>query len=243
VPGPVRKAMAGVMEKISSNHIPYLRNTYNFHSRYYKLKGFLKDVSPARLMRSAVQAFTDIEIKQVMSGETNEVSTKLSSKELKQEYYEPLSYMLAVDYQTYMCDDILQKVDRATMSVSLEGREPFLDQNIIEWAAQLPSEYKYRNGEKKFLLKEIVYRHLPKQMMDRPKMGFGIPIEHWLLNELKDLVNDYLSEDKIKSHGFFNYEAIQELKNSFFSGHLENHHKIWYLLMFQMWHNHWMRTL
>ena len=147
--------------------------------------------------------------------------------------------MLAVDYQTYMNDDILQKVDRATMSISLEGREPLLDQSIIEWAAQLPSDYKYRNGEKKFILKQIVYKHLPKQMMDRPKMGFGIPIDKWMANELKDLVNDYLSEDKINAHGILNYKMVEQLKNDFFSGHYQIHEKIWYLLMFQMWYHHW----
>ena len=85
-----------------------------------------------------------------------------------------------------MVDDILQKVDRATMSVSLEGREPFLDQHIIEWAAQLPSDYKYHKGEKKYILRQIVHKYIPKEMMDRPKMGFAIPVENWLANELKD---------------------------------------------------------
>ena len=74
----------------------------------------------------------------------------------------------------------LQKVDRATMSVSLEGREPFLDHRIIEWAAQLPNEFKYFQGNKKYILKEINKKYIPENMMDRPKMGFGIPIEKWL---------------------------------------------------------------
>ncbi len=240
VPSPVRKAVAGIMDKVSSNSIPYLRNSYNFHSRYYKLKGFLKDITPAQLMRSSVQAFSDYEVGHVMAKDAIPLATQLDSKELLHQFYDPLSYMLAVDYQTYMNDDILQKVDRATMSVSLEGREPFLDQNIIEFAAQLPSDYKYRNGEKKYLLKEIVYKYLPKEMMDRPKMGFGIPIENWMANELKDMVNDYLSEVKIKEHGLFNYETVKKLRNDFFSGHYQIHAKIWYLLMFQMWYDKWM---
>ncbi len=103
--------------------------------------------------------------------------------------------MMAIDYQTYMVDDILQKVDKATMSISLEGREPFLDQDIIEWTAQLPSEYKYHHGQKKYILKQIVHKYIPKQIMERPKMGFGIPVETWLSNELKNLVKEYLSEE------------------------------------------------
>lgn len=242
VPKPVRQAVAGIMDKVPSNRIPYLRNTYNFHSRYYKLKGFLRDVTPAQLMKSSVQAFTDYEIGSLMAGDYVPLRTKLDSKELQSAYYDPLSYMLAVDYQTYMNDDVLQKVDRATMSISLEGREPLLDQNIIEWAAQLPSDYKYRNGTKKHLLKEVVYRHLPKEMMDRPKMGFGIPIEHWLANELKDLVETYLSDEQLSAHGLFNPVAVRQVKDQFYAGAFQLHQKIWFLLMFQMWYRQWMGT-
>jgi asparagine synthase (glutamine-hydrolysing) len=149
--------------------------------------------------------------------------------------------MMAVDYQTYMVDDILQKVDRATMSVSLEGREPFLDQKIIEWAAQLPSDYKYHNGVKKYILKEIVHRHLPKELMERPKMGFGIPMESWLGKELKVMVQEYFSEAKLKEHGLFNVLEVQKIMNDFFNGRTEKHLKIWYLLMFQMWYEKWMK--
>jgi asparagine synthase (glutamine-hydrolysing) len=149
---------------------------------------------------------------------------------------------MAVDYQTYMVDDILQKVDRATMSVSLEGREPFLDQNIIEWAARIPSEYKYYQGQKKYILKQIVHKHIPRQLMERPKMGFGIPVESWLTNELKDLVVEYLSEAKLKEHGLFDVAEVQKLTAGFFSGRTEKYLKIWHLLMFQMWYEKWMKN-
>jgi asparagine synthase (glutamine-hydrolysing) len=177
----------------------------------------------------------------LFSQEISELKTAHSSIELKDEFYDPLSYMMAVDYQTYMVDDILQKVDRATMSVSLEGREPFLDQNIIEWAARLPSDYKYHNGEKKYILKEIVHRHIPKQLMERPKMGFGIPMEQWLGKELKLMVKEYLGEAKLKEHGLFNAEEVKKTMNDFLNGRTEKHLKIWYLLMFQMWYERWMK--
>ena len=148
--------------------------------------------------------------------------------------------MMAVDYQTYMVDDILQKVDRATMSVSLEGREPFLDQHIIQWAAQLPSDYKYREGQKKYILKKIVHKYIPQRMMERPKMGFGIPVESWLQHELKGLVQEYLSEESLKEHGLFNVQEVRSIVTDFFSGRSEKHLKIWYLLMFQMWYKKWM---
>jgi asparagine synthase (glutamine-hydrolysing) len=148
--------------------------------------------------------------------------------------------MMAVDYQTYMVDDILQKVDRATMSVSLEGREPFLDQHIIEWAAQLPSDYKYHQGQKKYILKQIVHKYIPKEIMERPKMGFGIPVESWLSHELKDLVMEYLSEKRLKSHNLFHIAQVKKLTDDYFSGRTEKYLKIWHLLMFQMWYEKWM---
>ena len=164
------------------------------------------------------------------------------SKELKPDHYSILSYMMAVDYQTYLLDDILQKVDRAGMSVSLEGREPFLDQRIIEWAAQLPMEYKYNKGSKKFILKQIVHKYVPESMMDRPKMGFGIPIANWLQNDLKPFVDRYFDEQFIEKQNIFSNDIIQQIKRSFYHGKIERAEKIWYILMFQMWYDKWMNN-
>jgi asparagine synthase (glutamine-hydrolysing) len=147
---------------------------------------------------------------------------------------------MAIDYQTYLLDDILQKVDRATMSASLEGREPFLDHRIIEWAARLPDSYKYKQGEKKYVIKEIVHQYIPKEMMERPKMGFAIPIKNWLSNQLLEHVETYLSETVIKNQGLFNWEVVEKLKKDFLGGKKEYDQKIWYLLMFQMWYKKWM---
>jgi asparagine synthase (glutamine-hydrolysing) len=148
--------------------------------------------------------------------------------------------MMAIDYETYMVDDILQKVDRATMSVSLEGREPFLDQDIIQWAAQLPSDYKYHDGEKKYILKQIVHKYVPAVIMKRPKMGFGIPIESWLANELRDLVHEYLSVQYLQEHNLFNIGEVKKIVSDFYKGRTEKYIKVWNLLMFQMWHKAWM---
>jgi asparagine synthase (glutamine-hydrolysing) len=239
VPKIVRRAMAGVMDVVPSGSIPYFNKKYNFHSRYTKLRNLLKDPSPSQMLRSLSQVFNPDDITALFAAKVEEMPTAHSNAELKKEFYSPLAYMMAIDYQTYMVDDILQKVDRATMSVSLEGREPFLDQDVIAWAARLPDDYKYHQGEKKYILKQIVYKYLPKEMMDRKKMGFGIPVEQWLQNELKDLVQQYLSPGAINKHGLFNEAYIQKLTQSFFSGRTEQYLKIWHLLMFQMWFEKW----
>jgi len=241
IPKPLRKMTAAVMETVSSESMPWLRDKTNFHSRYDKLKNLLNDPSPSELLKNLSQVFSDKDIRELFKGHVQMQGTAHTSIELKKEYYDALSFMMAVDWQTYMADDILQKVDRATMSTSLEGREPFLDQHIIEWAAQLPSDYKYHNGQKKYILKQIVHQYIPKEMMERPKMGFGIPVQDWLAKELKPLVEEHLQPAALKDHGLFKEEAVTKLYTEFFNGRTEKYLKIWYLLMFQMWYKKWIK--
>jgi len=239
-PSLLRKGTAGIMNVIPANKIPIFKNKYNFHNRYEKLKGLLKDPSPKNMMLNLSRQFDENEINSLMKSKTSLLENAYLSNELSEKYYSPLAYMMAIDYQTYLVDDILQKVDRASMTVSLEGREPFLDHRVIEWAAQLPDDYKYYKGSKKHIIKEIVHQYIPKELMDRPKMGFAIPIENWLTIDLKDKVFYYLDDQKIKSQDIFEISAVRKLKDDFYSGKKEYAIKIWYLLMFQMWYEKWM---
>lgn len=150
---------------------------------------------------------------------------------------------LALDYTSFMVDDILVKVDRATMSVGLEGREPLLDHRIIEFVSQLPSELKYNKGDKKYLLKKIAHKYLPKEMMDRPKSGFGIPIDEWLRNEMKHYLFTYINEEQLAKHGFINAQKAIAVRDEFLAGKYKKENQVtqvWLLLMFQMWWNRWM---
>ncbi len=242
IPGVVRNMMAGVMEQIPSSQLPYLRNKYNFHNRYEKLKGILRNPAPETIMKSLSEQYTWDQVQKMMKTEASSYPpTAYFSKELKQNSFSPLRFMMAIDYQTYLVDDILQKVDRATMSASLEGREPLLDHRIIEWAATLPDAFKYKNGEKKYILKEIVHDLIPKSLMERPKMGFAIPIGDWLRNELRPTVDEFLNEADIVAQGIFDWPQIAQLKHDFFKGKKEFDVKIWYFLMFQMWYAKWMK--
>lgn len=239
MPSFVRKIMAGTMDLVPADKIPVLKKKYNFHNRYEKLKAILRDPSPEKIMRSLSTQYSSEQLAALMEVTYNPLSTAFESKELQNEFYSPLAYMMAIDYTTYMVDDILQKVDRATMTASLEGREPFMDQNIIEWAAQLPDEFKYRKGVKKYILKEIVHRYVPKEVMDRPKMGFAIPIADWLRTQLRPMLEEYLSDDRIRKEGLFSVEFVRQLKSDFLNGKKEFDVKIWYLLMFEMWYEEW----
>jgi asparagine synthase (glutamine-hydrolysing) len=148
--------------------------------------------------------------------------------------------MMAVDYETYMLDDILQKVDRATMSTSLEGREPFLDHHIADWAAVLPVNLKYNNGDKKHIIKQLVHKYIPKEMMERPKMGFAIPIKEWMENGFKDMVCTYLDDAFLDKQGIFNKKEVKSLLKGFYEEKKVPPEKLWYLFMFQLWFSRWM---
>jgi len=150
-----------------------------------------------------------------------------------------LSVALGTDYKMYLQNDILVKVDRATMSVSLEGREPFLDHRILEFVAQLPDDYKYEKVQKR-ILKDIAYKYVPKKLLDRPKAGFSLPIDSWLKKELSYLMDDYLSDSAIIKSGFFNVTYVQKLKKDFLANKMHDTSIIWRLLQFQMWYIRWM---
>ena len=237
IPGFARKSMAGMMNLVSADSIPVLKNKYNFAQRYEKTKSILRNTSDQNIMLSVSQLFTEEQINQLSTQSFRKLHTYFDSTELKN--YSSLAFAQAMDYQTYLLDDILQKVDRASMSVSLESREPLLDHRLIEYVAQLPDELKFRDGSKKWLLKEIVHQYIPKPVMDRPKMGFAIPIESWLKNELRDLLETYLCEDKIVETGLFHWGEIEKLKNAFLAGRKEFGVKIWYLLSYLMWYEKW----
>ena len=160
---------------------------------------------------------------------------KLSSLDL-------ISQMQAVDFKTYLVDDILTKVDRATMAVGLEGRDPFLDQHIIEYAARLPIEYKYRNKETKYILRKILYKYVPRNLIERPKRGFSIPIQEWFRGDLSGFLQEYLGREKIKKQGILNPFHVNGHVKRYLEGKSDNIHQLWLLLVFEMWYEKWMKS-
>jgi asparagine synthase (glutamine-hydrolysing) len=238
----MRKLIVHSMNRIPADAIPFARSKYNFHNRYDKLRMLIQDPSPQRIMLSLSEQFTNDSWSHLFRHSPVNLQSYYLSTELRQEHFSLLRYMMAIDYQTYMLDDILQKVDRATMSASLEGREPFMDQRLIEWAARLPDEFKYRGGIKKYILKEIVHQYVPEKMMDRPKMGFAIPLADWLMSPLRDLVDTYVSKEKVSKQGILNWPAVEKIKAAFYSGRKEYATKMWYFLMFQLWYEEWIEN-
>ena len=144
-------------------------------------------------------------------------------------------YMMACDFISYLPGDILVKVDRAAMANSLETRTPFLDHHLVELAWELPIEFKYRNGHTKAPLREILTRYIPKDLIDRPKMGFSIPIGEWLRGELRDWAEEFLSRERLSREGYLNPDPIRSIWLEHLSGRFNHEKKLWHILMFQSW--------
>ncbi len=146
-----------------------------------------------------------------------------------------LDQMMAIDTVSYLPDDILAKVDRASMAVSLESRIPLLDPRVVEFAWRLPLRMKVRDGATKWMLRQVLYKHVPRKLVDRPKSGFAVPIAEWLRAPLREWANELLSEARMEKEGFFETRPVQRLWKLHLSGKSDFSGELWSLLMFQAW--------
>jgi len=222
---PARNFISSLMEAIPDPILGLEGMNEKYYLKYLKLKSVMDCDNVADMFKLSNAVFTKYDARQILSGEYH------YEDELDLQDLHVLEQMMISDFKGYLADDILVKVDRATMHVSLEGREPLLDHKILEFAARLPISFK----KNKSILKNILDKYIPNELFERKKQGFGIPINDWLRNDLKFLLDEYLDDKKIRDQNIFDLKYIQKLKQLFFSGKNDDR-KIWTLLMFQMWY-------
>lgn len=241
IPDGFRIVMKKLMARINPHRMPFLNKCFSYQSRYENLKSYLEHSDVLKLLDLSETTFGRSDIQQILLRTSNfdQEQSKLREMEEIEEIEEEIDKMMALDYKTYQLDDILVKIDRAAMSVGLEGREPFLDFRLIEFVSRLAPDLKFRGSEKKYLLRKVVHKYLPEGLLNRPKKGFGVPIQRWFKNELKEYFQYYLDEQRLIKSGILEPAPIKELLTRYLSGTQESVQKLWYLLMFQMWSEKW----
>jgi len=148
---------------------------------------------------------------------------------------DPLDRALYVDVKTYLVDDIMTKVDRMSMAVSLESREPLLDHELLQFAATVPTSLKLKHGRSKYLLRRLLERRLPKTIVDRPKQGFEAPTGEWLRGPLAPMVDDLLLDGRLHSRGIFDSREVARLWDAHRRGTEDHRHRLWSLVMLELW--------
>lgn len=243
IPRPLQTVLSGSMSLINPDHIPFFREKYNFSTRYEKMRQIWKHQDPVVAMKMIAQYVTTAETEKFLKAPFHKNHTFFDDGALLEKNDGVVNRLMAIDYKTFLVDNNLVKVDRATMAVGLEGREPMLDHRVIEYLAQLPSHFKIRNGVNKWLLKEVVHKYIPKELMERPKKPFIAPLTVWFKDDLKEQLLHYLGLPALQKTGVFNPEVIIRLRDAYLDGKKVNYQKLWHVLMFQLWYNRWMEKI
>jgi len=197
-----------------------------------KLAMVLAANDPASMYQSLVSHWTDPSTLVLGSREPDSIAMNEHTWPKLKDF---TSLMMYLDMVNYLPNDILVKLDRASMAVSLESRAPLLDHRLVEFAWQLPMSMKIRNGQTKWALRQVLYRHVPRELIDRPKTGFGIPLGAWLRGPLRDWAEELLSEERLCAEGFFDPSPVREKWSEHVEGRQNWQHHLWDILMFQAW--------
>lgn len=236
LPGPVQRLVqAGV------NHLPVKHSNFSFD---FKAKQFMRGVGaePALAHQRWLGSFSQAEIARTLITPPEIDLEQAYMERLSQEWPDDASEVdrRLLQYQsTYLAEDILFKVDRASMATSLEVRAPFLDAELVDWLAGLPYEVKRQGSVGKLLLKKALQRRIPDSIMNRPKKGFGIPVASWLRGPLKAWMTDLLSPARIKDQSLFQVHEINRLVDEHLQGIRDHRKPLWTLLIFQIWYDRW----
>ena len=250
-PRPVRRTAARMMEAVPSGWYeaaygavrPLVPSRFRQSlpgDKAYKLAALLDAAGPDDLYRRLLSQWPDPS-RVVLEGRENDCTKDVEqARALVPGFTER---MMLLDLTGYLPGDILVKVDRASMAVSLETRAPLLDHRLIEWTWRLPLAFKRRNRTGKWMLRQLLYRYVPPSLVERPKMGFAVPIDRWLRGPLRDWAWSLLEPSRLRREGVLRPESIERLWYDHQSGRRNHQHRLWVALMFQAWREEWSATM
>jgi asparagine synthase (glutamine-hydrolysing) len=242
LPGPMRRAIATLLTAVPADRwsrafsaIPAGVRPRQVGDKVHKFAAVLCAKGDTDLYRRLV---THWEPAQITPG-VAESKGIIWNAQIEREFPDLLERMQFLDLVTYLPDDILTKVDRASMAVGLEARVPLIDHRVVEFAWRLPRAAKIRGGVSKWLLRQVLYRHVPKTLVERPKMGFGIPLGEWLRGALRDWAEGLLDERRLLQAGLFDATRVRQVWSAHLSGRRNHEYMLWNVLMFEAWRERW----
>jgi asparagine synthase (glutamine-hydrolysing) len=249
VPAGFRNGMGRILEKLPISLmercygpwrrlLPQRFNVVNFAEKWQKLVKLMGPASIEDLYRMTICLWSESEVRSLLDKDL----APCQYEEVFQETtgWPVLSRLMRVDQKTYLPDAMLTKVDRASMAFSLEVRVPLLDHRVVEFTSAIPDRLKYRKGKGKYLLRKLLSRYVPEALFERPKMGFGMPIDSWFRGELKELLLDYLSAERLKREGLFHHDQVEKMIREHLAVKANHQYRLWALLMWEMWRDRWL---
>lgn len=231
----LKSVPVGVLDTTIKSLRPFLPKTFPIQAageRLHKIADLLQNRSPAAIYRKLVSHWDEPD-KVLVTGREREPSAIARWDTQDLDAY--TLHMALLDTMTYLPDDILVKVDRASMAASLETRAPLLDHRVLEFAWSLPIDYKLHGTRTKRVLSELLADYVPREMFDRPKTGFGVPLDQWLRGPLRDWAEALLDPARLKREGFFDVAKVRKTWDDHVSGARAWHYHLWDILMFQTW--------
>ena len=239
----LRRGLTGVMGLIGGNRFENIYERFEFilpvnsrislpAEKYEKAKKIFSTSGIDEVYKRLVSIIY-IPERYLVSG--TESSSQLDNVSLWNHNQDYIGNMQKLDLLTYLPDDLLVKVDRAAMAVSLETRVPFLDHEMVEFVMGLPIDFKLKNGQSKHLLRKVLYRYVPKKIMERPKMGFSVPLGGWLTRPLRDWARELIEPKQLEHEGYFKPDPVMNMWNEHLKGRANWAHQLWNIFMFQSW--------
>jgi asparagine synthase (glutamine-hydrolysing) len=232
LPFAFKKFISFIVRNLSVDKLSYLNIFYNnLSNKFKKIDNFILKKNINELYTAFVSA----------PGHENIAVNSEEEVNIFQPLFETLNSLsstekiMILDLVTYLTDDILTKIDKASMSVSLETRMPFLDHRIVDFSFQLPIDYKIKNCKTKIILREVLNKYIPPSLYERPKSGFAVPIGLWLKTSLKDWAEDLINMSRMRDEGFLNYIAVHKIWNEHLQNKENHENLLWNILMFQSW--------
>ena len=239
-PAGVRKAFCGILKKIEPKEITSQPTLNPIFVKLDKLKHVLDSDSISQMLKYKSQILTLKEVKEIFREKNiKELPTNFDNQMLK-ESNDELNNLLAATIKTYFLDDEMTKISKATSFYDFALKEAFLDEKLLYFMARVPASLKQRYGIKKYILKEIVHRYIPQEVMRRPKKGLSLPLEKWLRGDLRDVFADYVNEERLKREGFFEVSKVIKLRDDYLNnGSSQKLVFLWDLFVFELWYEKW----